>query len=394
MHRRGRIVLVTAGLGVAGLAAAAVWPEPMPLEVAQVMRGPMQVTIDEDGITRVRERFVVSAPVAGRLQRIDLEVGDRVARGTTVVRLVPSAPPLLDTRTRAELVAAIEAAGAAQGQARAERDRAAAAADRARSSLRRQTSLETAGAIAPDELEAAETSLKSAEGAYRAAQFAVARADHELDLARARLRPSAPGGAVVAVTAPADGMVLRRLRESEAVVPAGEPLLEIGDPRQLEVVADLLSTDAVRLGAGCRAFIDDWGGEGSLAGHVRRVEPAGFMKVSALGVEEQRVNIIVDLTDSALAARALGDGYRVSVRAVVWESASTLKLPVGSLMRQADNWAVFVVEGRRARLRLVQIGHRTSDAAEVLGGVRAGETVILHPPDALADGSRVTAISR
>jgi HlyD family secretion protein len=392
--RRRVTSLLAAAILVGAIAAAALWPEASPVEVAPVTRGPMMVTIDGDGIARVRQRFVVSAPVTGRLQRIDLRVGDRVRRGETVLRLVPSAPPLLDTRTRAELSAAIDAARAAQGQLRAERDRASAAAERARSSVRRLASLAAAGAIAPDELDTAETSLKSAEGADLAAQFAVARADHEYELARARLRPSTPGGGAIAVPAPVDGVVLRRFRESETVVPAGEPLLEIGDPRQLEVVFDLLSTDAVRLGAGCRAFIEDWGGPGRIAGHIRQIEPAAFMKVSALGIEEQRVNAVVDFAEGQAAEHSLGVGYRVEVRAGAWASARALQVPVGSLLRHGAGWGVLVVEGGRARMRAVQIGQRNAEDAEVLGGVVAGDTVILHPADTLADGSRVTPVRR
>jgi HlyD family secretion protein len=383
-----RHLVPAAGLALVGaIAVAAMWPEPMPIDVAPVLRGPIQVTVNAEGMTRVRERFVVSAPVAGRLERIELDPGDPVVRGRTVVRLVPASPPLLDARTRTELTAAVESARAVEGQVRAERDRAAATQDRARSSLRRLASLTAAGAVAPDELEAAETAARHADSAVRAAEFAAAKAVHDLELARARLRAPLARGAAVEVTAPADGVVLRRLRESESVVPAGEPLLEIGDPRQLEIVADLLSADAARLSAGCLAFIDHGGGE-PLAAHIRRIEPAGFTKVSALGVEEQRVNVIIDLEDRA-AGRSLGDGYRVEVRAVVWQTTAAIKVPIGSLVRAGTEWGVFVLEGTRARFRRVQIGQRNNEEAEVLEGVGAGDLVILHPPDTLADGLRV-----
>ena len=235
-------------LAVAGLAAAALWPERLAVDVAQVIRGPMEVTLDEDGDTRVGERFVVSAPVAGRLQRIELEPGDPVVKGKTVVaRLAPAAPPLLDPRLRAELTAAAAASNAAAQQARAERDRAATLLERARATLRRQEALSGAGAVSRDDLESAQMAVATAEDAVRAVTLAVARADEEARLARSRLQTPAGGGRLVDVVAPVEGIVLRRLRESEAVVPAGEGLVELGDPRQLEIVADLLSTDAVQV---------------------------------------------------------------------------------------------------------------------------------------------------
>ena len=383
------VVLICAAIGVAAL-----WPEPLAVDIVPVARGPMRVTVDEDGVTRVRERFVVSAPVAGRLERIELEPGDRVVRGSPIVRLVPAAAPLLDARTRTALSAAVEAALAAHGEAQAGRDRAAAAADRARSAMERLTRLSGAGAISLDELEEAQKAAATAEATLRSADFAVSRASYELQLARARLQDSRPGGASVNVTSPASGVVLRRLRESESVVGAGEPLLEIGDPRQLEVVADLLSTDVVRLASGCAVFIDDWGGGRTLAGHIRRIEPSWFMKVSALGVEEQRVNVIIDFADPEAAAQQLGDAYKVEVRAVVWEKADAVKVPVGALTRQGDHWAVFAVDGGRAGLRVVDVGQRNNEEAEVITGVTPGQQVILHPPDSLKDGGRVAQRSR
>jgi HlyD family secretion protein len=349
----------------------------------------VQVTIDEEGETRVRDRFVVSAPVMGRVERIELEPGDPVVRGKTVVaRLTPAAAPLIDPRTQGELSAAVEAARAVVGQARAERDRAAAALARAQSTARRLETLLKSGAISGDELEAAQTTFKTAEEALRAAEFSVARAEHELELARARLRPSQPGGRTVDVVAPVDGVVLKRLRESASVVPIGEPLLELGDPANLEIVSDLLSTDAVRVSRGDTVLIEQWGGSHALEGRVRRVEPSGFMKVSALGVEEQRVNVIIDFTDENESA-SLGDGYRVEVRIVVWRDDSVLKVPVGSLFRRGDDWAAFVVENGRARLQVVQLGQRNDREGQVINGLSEGQTVVLHPPDTLTDGRRV-----
>jgi HlyD family secretion protein len=349
----------------------------------------MRVTVDEDGETRVRDRFVISAPVSGRLQRIAFEPGDTVVRGgSALARITPAAAPLLDPRTRAELSAGVEAARAVVGQAGAERDRAATALTRTRSTLRRQQELMKAGAIAGDELEAAETAVATGEEALRAAEFMATRAEYELQLARARMTaPSASGGAVDIVS-PIDGVVLRRMRQSESVVPVGEPLLEIGAPDRIEIVADLLSTDAVRIAVGADVLIDQWGGDHTLRGRVRRIEPSGFMKVSALGVEEQRVNVLIDFVEPAEAA-PLGDGYRVEVRVVLWEEADVLRVPVGSLFRQGEDWATFVVEADTARLRPVQLGQRNEDYGQVVSGLDAGATVVLHPPDTLSDGTRV-----
>jgi HlyD family secretion protein len=375
---------------VAAIGAAAFWPETMVVDVVTATEGPMQVTIDEEGETRVRERFVISAPVAGRITRIELEPGDAVQRGVTeLVRMTPQEAPLLDPRTRTELSAGVEAARAAVGEAQAERGRTAASLARARSALARQKSLDDAGLIARDDLEAAQTAVTTADEAARAAEFAVSRAEYELQLARARLQTPASGGANIQITAPIDGAVLKRLHESAAVVAAGEPLLELGDPNQLEIVSDLLSTDAVRVPPRAEVLIDRWGGDHPLQGRVRRVEPSGFMKISALGVEEQRVNVIIDLADAA-AARALGDGYRVEVRIITWRGERVLKVPVGSLFRRGEGWAVFAVADGVARLQPVDLGERNDTEAQIVGGIATGQTVVLHPPDTLTDGMRVT----
>jgi HlyD family secretion protein len=387
---RSHVRLVLVVLVVAAIVGAAVWPAAIEVEIVRVARGPMQVTIDEDGETRVRERFVVSAPVAGRLERIELEPGDRVVRGQTIIaRLVPAQSSLLDPRTRSELAAAAEAARASVGQARAERARATAALERTRSALARLRVLAEAGAVARDELEAAETAHRAAEEDSRAAEFALARAESQLQLARARLAPPSGGGRPVDIVAPVDGVILRRLRESETVVPVAEPLVEIGDPARLEVVADFLSTDAVRVMPGSPVSIEQWGGGPPLRARVRRVEPSGFMKVSALGVEEQRVNVIIDFVDPAAVAGVLGDAYRVEVRIVLWQAADVLKVPVGSLFRHDSGWAVFVVEGRRARLQAVTLGERNAEHGQILSGLQEAAPVVLHPPDTLTDGALV-----
>lgn len=385
-----------AAIVIAGLFAVALWPATIPVEMAQVSRGPLVVTIDEEGMTRVRDRFVVSSPLAGRVLRIELEPGDAVKRGQVVARVRAEAPPLLDARSRAEAQAAIESARAALGRVRAEVERARATLAQAERELARVQELARSGLTTRQEVEAREAEARIAEESANAAAFAVRTAEAELRRADARLAPTAPdvSGRVVTVVAPVNGVVLKRLRESESVVPAGDPLIEIGDPHQLEIVADLLSTDAVRVKPASRAIIEQWGGEKTLDARVRRVDPAGFTKISALGVEEQRVNVVLDFADPAAAWAALGDAYRVEVRIVTWEAAQVLKLPTGALFRQGEAWAVYVVDEERARRTMVTLGHQTGQEAEVVSGLAEGTRVILHPGDTLTDGARVQERAR
>jgi HlyD family secretion protein len=377
---------------VAGLIAVVVWPATFPVDVASVARGSLVVTVDEEGVTRVRDRYIVSAPVSGRVLRIELEPGDRVKRGQVVARLRAEVAPLLDARTRAEAEAMVESASAALGRARAEEQRVKATLDLARRDLTRVRTLAESGAVAKQELEVHEADVDVALETANAAAFAARAATSELQRAEARLAPSSLGapGRVVSVTAPVEGVVLKRVRESETVVPAGDPLVEIGDYSDLEVVADLLSTDAVRVKTGARAIVDQWGGDKPLDARVRRVEPEGFMKISALGVEEQRVNVVLDFVEPSPAARAsLGDGYRVEVRVVIWESENVVKVPTSALFRQGEQWAVYVFDRGRARRTLVELGHQTAQYAEVISGLAEGARVILHPGDTLVDGARV-----
>jgi HlyD family secretion protein len=377
------------------LVVLAAWPRALPVDLASVERGALRVTLEEEGETRVRERFVISAPVAGNVLRIQLEPGDPVSRGKTVVAtLQPAAPPLLDERTVAEARAALDAAEAQLGRARTERASAQAAVKLERSQVARHRNLLAAGAVARQALETREAAAQEAEQAVRGATFAVSVAEHQREMARARLQAATVSGGtgaqVIAIRSPIDGVVLRRMHESAAVVPAGEPLIELGDATRLEILADFLSTDAVRISPGNPVLIERWGGEGVLRGRVRQVEPAGFTKVSALGVEEQRVNVIIDLEEAQSAARRLGHGYRVEVAVVVWESADVLKVPTSSLFRRGESWTVFAVSGSRARLKTIDVGERNGSEAQVLAGLSVGERVIVHPGDALADGSRVS----
>jgi HlyD family secretion protein len=382
--------LLAGVLVVVAILAVALWPQTLEVDVDRVSRGSMLVTIDEEGETRVRERFIIAAPLAGRLQRIQLEPGDRVVRGRTVARLMPAAPTLLDARTRSELAAGVEAAQAALGRASAERQRAGATLDRARSLVRRRKELAEAGIIPRDQLEADEAAMKAAEEEVRAAEYAIRQGEHELQMARVRLEQPTAGGRTIEIAAPADGVVLKRYRESEADVPAGDPLLEVGNPADLEIVSDLLSTDAVRVSPGNRVFIEQWGGGTPLEGRVRRVEPSGFLKISALGVEEQRVNVIVDFDNSTDTPKKLGDGYRVEVRVVVSEVNEALKIPLGSLFRHGEVWAAFTIEDGRARVRELQLGQRNDVEAEIVMGLAEGVPIVIHPPDTLTEGMRVT----
>ncbi len=376
------------------LLAIGLWPKAVPADLAAVERGALRVTIDEEGETRVHDRFVIASPVAGRLLRVDLEPGDRVERASTVLAtLKPGAPTPLDARARAEAEARVRAARAALGQARAQQESALAALSLARSEHGRSQELARERIVSAELLEQSQATLRTREEAARAAQYATARAEHELEMAKASLLQASGGddaGEPMTILSPIDGVVLKRLRWSEAVVPAGEPLLELGDPENLEIVSDMLSTDAVRIHDGDPVLVEQWGGDEVLSGKVRRVEPSGFTKISALGVEEQRVNVVIDLEDPAGAWKRLGDGYRVEVRVVVWEGQDVVKLPTGSLFRHQQGWAAFAVEGGRARLREIEIGRRNGLEAQVLAGLEPGQQVVVHPSDTLQDGSRVT----
>ncbi len=375
----------------AALLAVALWPRPTIVDVATATRGALVVTVDEEGVTRVRERFVVSSPVAGRVLRIELDPGDIVKRGQPVAVVRSEVAPLLDERARAEAEAAVESARAALGRARAEEQRARATVAQINRELGRVRELAQSRVTSPQELDTKEAELKVAEESVNAATFAVQAASFDLQRAQARLLPTntQTRGRVVTVGSPADGVVLKRIRESESMVPAGDPLLEVGDPMRLEIVSDLLSTDAVRVKAGSRALIDQWGGGYALDATVRRVEPAGFTKISALGVEEQRVNVILDFADPASACAALGDAYRVEVGIVVWEGRDVLKVPTSALFRDGQRWAVYRVVQDRAQRTPVEVGQQTGQEAEIAAGLSAGDRVIVHPGDTLKPGVRV-----
>lgn len=376
---------------VGGLAAVALWPTTVPVDTSQAVRGALVVTVDEEGRTRVRDRFVVGAPVAGRVLRIELEPGDVVHAGDVVAQLRPETPALLDARTRAEAEAALASARAAVGRVGADEQRARATLAQAERELARVKGLMAEGLSTAQQLDVRQADVTTAQEQVNAAVFAARAAEAEVARAQARLAPGSvqPSGRVVPVTSPVDGVVLKRVRESETVVPAGDALLEIGNPQQLEIVVDLLSLDAVRVQPNARVLVEQWGGDRALAARVRRIEPSGFTKVSALGVEEQRVNVVLEFTDPGEAWKALGDGYRVEARIVTWESADVLKVPTAALIRVGAQWAVYVVRDGRAVQAPVTLGHQNGQEAEVTGGLDAGAVLILHPGDTLTSGTRV-----
>ncbi len=383
------------GLVLIVLLAVAFAPQPTPVDVTEVGRGPLRVTLSDEGETRVRDRFIVSAPVAGQVLRIELEPGDPVVAGETVLAtFAPSDPTPLDARSRQEAEARMKGAREAVKQAEAERERAASEAELGRTELRRTERLAEQGIVSDEQLDLARTRARSTREALRSAQFALSTARYELERARALLTTgSGPGGEVITLTSPVDGVVLRRFLESAAVVPAGEPLLEVADTGRLEIVSDFLSHDAVKIDPGRRALIEHWGGDEVLEARVRRVEPSGFTKISALGVEEQRVNVILDFVDPRTAWGALGDGYRVEVAVVLWEDEDVLQVPTSALFRHRrdgeDAWAVFRVVDGEAVLTPVKVGHRTALAAEVVSGLSEGDTVVVHPSDSILDGTEV-----
>jgi HlyD family secretion protein len=388
-----RRYLVWAGIVVvvAAILWAALSPTALEIEVATVARGPLRVTIAEEGETRLKRRFVVSAPVSGKVLRIESRPGDRVKAGQTLAVIQPAPPTPLDVRSEATAEARVRAADAAVQRARAERARLAVERKQAEIDAARAKQLLDTGYGAKDTYEQLLARTQSLAQAEQAAESTIRAAEFELAAAKAALisRGEASAGREVRVSAPIDGLILRRAQESEAVVMPGTPLLEIGTLDDLEIVSDLLSTDAVKVEPGAPVIIDRWGGPGTLAGRVQRVEPSGFLKVSALGVEEQRVNVIIDFVDPRDRRASLGDGYRVEVRIVIWERQDVLTTPVSSLFRINGEWAVFVVDGDVARRRTVQIGQRNEEAAEVLGGLTAGETVVAYPGESLTDGAKV-----
>jgi len=373
-------------------------PRAVPVEVHTIAPGPFRVTLESEGTTRVREVFMVSAPVAGRVLRNPLEVGDVIEEGRTVLATIePSDPAFLDPRTLAESRQDLEAAEAERDLAAAEVARTLSDQTFAATERTRAEELFARASVPQRFVDEARRASASAEAAVSAARAALDVREHYVMRARARLvtpvrvERAGPDCDCIELKAPVNGRVLQIFEKSEAVVQAGNPLLEIGDPQDLEVVADFLSADAVRIAPGQPAEIANWGGEGLLAAQVRRVEPFGFTKVSALGIEEQRVNVVLDLTAPAAQWRGLGHGYRVMVRVIVWQSQAALTVPVTALFRHAGGWQTFVVENGTARLRAIEAGGRAGLETLVTAGLAAGDTVVVSPPETLENGARVAA---
>ncbi len=389
--RRGVGALAAAGL--VALIVVASLPSPVPVDVAAAVRGRLEVTVDEDGRSRVKDRYVVSAPLTGNLARIELEPGDAVEAGAVLARLVPLAAPMLDARARSTGEAQVAAAAAAQRQAAAQIERARAALEFARREAAQQRALRAGGAATDRDVERAELDERTAQAELTSAEFGARVAAYELATANAalgRLKGGKSSGDEQEVRSPVSGRVLRVVTRNEGVVQAGSPLVEIGDPRALEVTVDILTSDAVLVRPGCAVRLEHWGGP-PLAGRVRLVEPSAFTRVSSLGVEEQRVNVVIELTDPYPVWESLGDGYRIEARIVTWSADDALTVPMSAVFRHGDGWAAYEVEGDRARLRPVEIGHRTDTRVEITGGLAEGDRVITHPSDRVADGVAVKA---
>jgi HlyD family secretion protein len=390
-----RAALLLALLALAGGIGWGFAPQPPLVDVAPVDRGPLRMTIEEEGRTRVRDRYVVSSPVPGFQHRLELEVGDVVSAGQALARIEPLRATGLDPRSRAEAQARVAANEALVQQTEQQRRVAANEAALAETLRERAARLLADGTATRDDLDQLEARARSAAASLRSADFAVQAARYHLEAARTALlytsREVPEEDERLEVLSPVAGRVLRILRESEGVVAAGQPILELGDPAALEVEVEVLSADAVRLGTGTRVLLERWGGDAPLEGRVRRVEPVGFTKVSALGVEEQRVLVIVDLASPPEAWQRLGDGYRVEAVFVLWAGQDVLRVPQSALFRdpQGSGWCAFVLSGGRAARRAVEVGERNGLTAQVLGGLSAGETVIVHPPDEVRDGGRV-----
>ena len=391
MTRRNTIAL---GLVLAALAGLVVWalrPQPISVEIVEVTKGVFEQTVSDDGQTRVRDRYVIAAPLAGQVERIQLEVGDPVKQGQMVAELTPTAPAFLDVRTQRELRERIGAAEEQVARARAETLKTQAQRDQARADRDRQVRLSKEGFISQTVLEQADLALRTAERAVDAARFAAQAAGHDLAQARAALTRYESKELVTRwpVSSPVAGVVLKVAQKSEGPVPLGAPLVEVADPRSLEAIVDVLSQEAVAIRPGMPARLELGQGVPALAARVRLVEPAAFTKVSALGVDEQRVNVVLDFSEPLDKVQTIGDGFRVEAHIVVFTQESALKAPVGALFRQGADSAAFVIDAERARLRVVKVARRNNLEAMVEDGLKAGDRVVVYPSDALKDGSRV-----
>jgi HlyD family secretion protein len=382
-----RILWLIVAIVIASGVAFSLLPSALLVEAGRTSTGPLQVTIDQEGETRARDRFIVSAPVSGRLLRIELEDGDGVKRDEVVARINPLP---LSPRERQEILGRIAASEAALRQANAREAHAREDSEQTRRDRVRAEQLGRNSLISPQALELARNADITAEAELEAARYSVQAAASEVEVAKAGLigldEDTGKPGPLIQLRSPVAGRVLRVFEKSERVVPAGAPILMLGDSKQMEIVADVLSTDAVKIQPGMPVLLEGWGGDHPLRARVRLVEPGGFTKVSALGIEEKRVNVISDFVDPP---GPLGDGYRVETRIVIWSGEKVLKIPQSALFRMGQDWGLFVIDGGRAKKREVEIGQWNESEAQVLRGLSNGEEVILHPSNELRDGARV-----
>jgi HlyD family secretion protein len=397
---RTKRILMLGGVTAMGLGLLwALWPKPVAVEVTKLGRGALLVAVEDEGKTRIKDIYTVSAPITGKLVRLSLEAGDRVKKDSTTVAIIePMAPAFLDVRATRELEAQIEAAKAAVSLAEAEAHQAGSELEFAQSELTRARALIRSKAISERALERARIDVDTRQASLARAKAGLEVRKRELESAQARLtapeeawKGEVPVGCCVTIRAPASGQILRLIQESERVIAAGTPLMEIGDPDNLELVVELLSSDAVKVREGAMATIESWGGT-PLSAKVTRVEPAGFTKVSALGIEEQRVRAILQLQNAGNSHGKLGHEFRVFAKISIYETAEALRVPTSALFRRREQWAVYVIERGRARFVPVEIAHRNSAFAEVVNGVSEGSLVIVHPSDRVSDGVRVTAV--
>ncbi|MGI9480802.1 MAG: efflux RND transporter periplasmic adaptor subunit [Hyphomicrobiales bacterium] len=390
----GALVVLAIGYGL----YTAMRPAPVPVDTVAIGKGELLVTVNEEGKTRIRDVFQVSAPIAGKVLRSPREVGDEVTKGKTLVaEIQPVDPSFLDVRSRRELEAAVEAAQAAVTLSEAEIRKAESQLRFSKSELRRALELRKISVISERAQDEATMNVETSQAALATARANLELRERELESARARLiGPLHSGGKTVSeenccfeLYAPEDGKVLKITTESEQVVASGAPLLEIGDPQNLEIIVELLSSDAVKISPGAPAMIERWGGQDALHAKVRRIDPAGFTKVSALGIEEQRVFAVLDITDPPEKWARLGHDFRVFVRISIWDEDDVLQVPLSALFRSGREWAVFKYVDSTAQKTIVKLGHRNADAAQVVDGLTAGDRVILHPSDRVADDATV-----
>jgi HlyD family secretion protein len=382
------------GVALLVLLVKALLPKPITVETGVVVRGPLTTTVLEEGKTRIRHRYLITPPVAGYLNRVPLRAGDRIEAGKTVLATVqPQPASFLDPRARAEAEARVKASEAARMQRETQVERARAALDLAQKELVRAKELKKSGAIATKEWDAADNQVSILTREVNTAQFALQVAEFELAQSRAALNqvqtPAAPNANALEIVAPVDGYVLNVYEESARMIAAGTQIMEVGDATDLEAEIELLSSDAVGVQPGADVSIEQWGGDAPLRGKVTVIEPGGYTKISALGVEEQRVKVRVNFVDALPPSVTFGDRYRVEARIVIWHSDSVLQVPTGALFRRGGDWMTFLFDGGKARQTKVEIAHNNGIAAEVRSGLTEGQRIILHPPDAVAEGSSV-----